>query len=312
MASIHTNKFLFQIKETREKIRDSFKKLHEALQVRENNFISRVDEIEEDFNTKSQEMKSLLEALNKATFQCDHTLSANKLSEVNKALRSVIDNKVAELTEETDSSIEFEWDNVFEAAIEKLGSIKLNGQSIISPTLTFPPQVKSIVPDYKAKQLPIIFGSKSTEYQAPGELDNPRGIAIHYKTGNIYIADRCNNRVQVFDCSGEYIFMFNTKMAAPVGICISKEKVYTTQAGSNRVNKYSIEGKLIKSVGSRRDMEVQFHGLRCIDVSDRNNNVYVCDCYNNRVQILTDELEYHSMLGVGLFDLMLKLPWIEY
>ena len=277
--STHTNKFPIQIKESREKIRDSFKRLHEALQIRESYLISRVDEIEADFNTKSQEMKGLLEALNKVTYQCEDTLSANKLSEVNKALRSVIDDKITELTEETDTSIEFEWNNVFETAIEKLGCIKINGQSIISPTLTFPPQVKSVVPDYRAKQLPIMYGCKSTEEQASGELDNPRSIAIHYKTGNIYIADRCNNRVQVFDCNGEYIFMFSAKMAAPTGICISKETLFTTQAGSNRVNKYSIEGKLIKSVGSRGDMEVQFHGLRGIDVSDRNNNVYVCDCF---------------------------------
>ena len=28
---------------------------------------------------------------------------------------------------------------------------------------------------------------------------------------------------------------------------------------------------------------------------------YVCDYHNNRVQILTEELKYHSMLGIGLF-----------
>ena len=41
---------------------------------------------------------------------------------------------------------------------------------------------------------------------------------------------------------------------------------------------------------------------RCI--SDRNNNIYVCDYYNHRIEILTEELKYHSMLGIGL----LKYP----
>ena len=27
----------------------------------------------------------------------------------------------------------------------------------------------------------------------------------------------------------------------------------------------------------------------------------MCDYYNNRVQILTEELKYHSMLGIGMF-----------
>ena len=41
-----------------------------------------------------------------------------------------------------------------------------------------------------------------------------------------------------------------------------------------------------------------------LDVSDRNNNIYVCDCYNHRIKILTEELKYHSMLGIDL----LKYP----
>ena len=43
---------------------------------------------------------------------------------------------------------------------------------------------------------------------------------------------------------------------------------------------------------------------RGLDVSDRTNNIYVCDWYNHRIQILSEELKYHSMLGIDL----LKLP----
>ena len=57
----------------------------------------------------------------------------------------------------------------------------------------------------------------------------------------------------------------------------------------------------MKSVGSYGNGESQFNHPHGIDVSDRNHNIYVCDRYNNRVQILTEELEYHSMLGIGLF-----------
>ena len=37
-----------------------------------------------------------------------------------------------------------------------------------------------------------------------------------------------------------------------------------------------------------------------LDVSDRTNNIYVCDRDNDRIQILTEELKYHSMLGIDL------------
>ena len=60
MASRHVaTNFSEQIKESRKMIRDSFKRSHEALQVRENILLSRVDEIEKDYDSKTQEMNKL-------------------------------------------------------------------------------------------------------------------------------------------------------------------------------------------------------------------------------------------------------------
>ena len=301
MAYYNAPNFPEQIKESRKKIRDSFKRSHEALQVRENILLSRVDEIERKYTSKTQEMNKVVEALNKATLQCEETLTANIHNDVNQQVRSTFDKKIQELTTDTDTSIEFEWDNLFETGIEQLGSIQLNSQTMISPTSIFPPHVKPVVPDYKTKQLPTAYCcKKSSEQKSPGELNNPCGIAIHYKTGNVYIANTDNHRVQVFSCNGDYLFMFSEKMNGPIGICVSQNKVFVTQYNTHRINMYELEGKLIKSVGSYGNGEVQFNNPRCLDVSDRTNNIYVCDCDNDRIQILTEELKYHSMLGMDL------------
>ena len=290
-----------QIKESRKKIRDSFKRSHEALQVRENILLSRVDEIEREYNNKTQKMNKLVEALNKATLQCEETLSDNQLTDINQILRTATDKKIQELTADADTSIEFEWDNLFETGIEQLGSIQLNSQTMISPTSIFLPLVKPVVPDYKTKQLPTAYCcKKSSKQKSPGELNRPRSPAIHYKTGNIYIADLSNHRVQVFSCKGEYLFMFSEKMNGPVCICISQNNVFVTQYTSHCINMYELEGKLIKSVGSEGNGEAQFKHPRGLDVSDRTNNIYVCDYSNDRIQILTEELKYHSMLGIDL------------
>ena len=213
MAYYNAPNFPEQIKESRKKIRDSFKWSHEALQVRENILLSRVDEIERKYINKTQEMNTVVEALNKATLQCEETLAANILNDVNQQICSVIDTKIKQLTKDTDTSIEFEWDNLFETSIEQLGSIQLNSHTMISPTSIFPPHVKPVVPDYKTKQLPTAYCCKrSSKQNSPGELNNPRSIAIHYKTGSIYIADTYNYRVQVFSCNGDYLFMFSNKM----------------------------------------------------------------------------------------------------
>ena len=110
-----------------------------------------------------------------------------------------------------------------------------------------------------------------------------------------------NNSVQVFSCNGDCLFMFSEKMNTPLGICVFQNTVFVTQLGSHCVNMYELEGKLMKSVGSNGNGEAQFNSPHDIDVSDINHNIYVCDCDNNRVQILTEELKYHSMLGIDLF-----------
>ena len=128
--------------------------------------------------------------------------------------------------------------------------------------------MKPVVPDYKTKQLPTAYCCK----KSPGELNYPRSIAIH-KTGNIYIANSNNHRVQVFSCNGDYLFMFSEKMNGPAGICISQNKVFVTQWSDHCINMYELEGKLIKSVGSEGNGEAQFKNPLGLDVSGRNNHI---------------------------------------
>ena len=66
--------------------------------------------------------------------------------------------------------------------------------------------------------------------------------------------------------------------------------------------RFFLEGKLIKSVGSEGNGRTQFYHPRGLDVSDRNNNIYVCDCFNHRIKILTEELMYHSMLRIDMLE----------
>ena len=295
--------FSKQISETRQCIKDRFKKSHSALVARENILLARVDSIEHEYNQKIQLQNELTHSLNEAKSLNNEKLKANQLTNARQKIITILDEQLTELTADTDTKIEFVWDNLFETDIEQLGSIKLNDQMNISPTHTFSPQVKSVVPDYKTKQLPTAYRcKKSSDKKAPGELKYPRCMSIHYKTGNIYIADMYNHRVQVFSYNGDYLFMFSEKMNHPVGICVFQNTVFVTQYYGHCVNMYELEGKLMKSVGSNGNGEAQFNSPYGIDVSDRNHNIYVCDYNNNRVQILTEELKYHSMLGIGLFS----------
>ena len=203
-------------------------------------------------------------------------LKHNQFNKTREQVITLFDNQLTELTADTDTNIEFVWYNLFETDIEQLGGIKLNDQMNISPTRTFSPQVKPVVPDYKTKQLPTAYRcKKSSDKKSPGELSGPRCMSIHYKSGNIYIADENNHRVQVFSYNGDYLFMFSEKMNYPVGICVFQNTVFVTQWGGHCVNMYELKGKLMKSVGSNGNGEAQFNSPYGIDVSDRNHNIYV-------------------------------------
>ena len=270
--------FSKQISETRQSIKDRFKKSHSALVARENILLARVDSIEHEYNQKIQLQNELTRTLRNAVSYTNENFKANQLTKTREMITTQIDKQLTELTADTDTNIEFVWDNLFETDIEQLGSIKLNDQMNISPTRTFSPQVKSVVPDYKTKQLPTAYRcKKSSDKKAPGELNYPSCMSIHYKTGNIYIADTYNHRVQVFSYNGDYLFMFSEKMNSPFGICVFQNTVFVTQYGGHCVNMYELEGKLMKSVGSNGNGEAQFNYPHGIDVSDRNHNIYVCD-----------------------------------
>ena len=205
--------FSKQISETRQSIKDRFKKSHSALVARENILLARVDSIEHEYNQKIQLQNELTRTLRNAVSYTNENFKANQLTKTREIITTQIDKQLTELTANTDTNIEFVWDNLFDSDIEQLGSIKLNDQMNISPTRTFSPQVKSVVPDYKTKQLPTAYRcKKSSDKKAPGELNNPRCMSIHYKTGNIYIADSYNHRVQVISYNGDYLFMFSEKM----------------------------------------------------------------------------------------------------
>ena len=95
-AEVRAN-FPEQIKESRKKIRDSFKRSHEALQVRENILLSRVDEIEKEYNLKTEKMNKLVESLDRNKSFTSDTLTSNELKETYQQICSVIDTKTKQL-----------------------------------------------------------------------------------------------------------------------------------------------------------------------------------------------------------------------
>ena len=120
-----------------------------------------------------------------------------------------------------------------------------------------------------------------------GEFDSPRGIACD-STGNIYVADAGNHRVQVFTSTS--IRMFGSfgvdrgKLYAPAGIALDEDKVYVSEFGNDQVSVFTSDGLFVTSFGDCGEGLGEFSDPRGLAV-DSNGVVYVCDYDNDRLQV---------------------------
>ncbi|HEX4782162.1 MAG TPA: peptidyl-alpha-hydroxyglycine alpha-amidating lyase family protein [Usitatibacter sp.] len=146
----------------------------------------------------------------------------------------------------------------------------------------------------------------------PGEFNTPHNIATDAK-GNVYVADRFNRRIQVFDGDGNFLraitidvpFDHNAKPAigakpnpdatsgtfapgAPWTVCITpppNQVIFTSDAYPGRLYKLSLDGKVLGVLGESGKQLKQFgwiHEIAC----PNEHTIYVAELLNWRVQKL--------------------------
>jgi hypothetical protein len=111
----------------------------------------------------------------------------------------------------------------------------------------------------------------------PGQFDLVHGLAID-RDHRVYVADRNNNRIQIFTEDGEYIEEW-PDVTDPVGVFIDEnDHVWVTSGRLNRILEYSLQGELLYYWGAYGGTMGGFDGglsrPHQIDV-DQEGNVYV-------------------------------------
>ncbi|MCA9091929.1 MAG: ATP-binding cassette domain-containing protein [Planctomycetaceae bacterium] len=130
------------------------------------------------------------------------------------------------------------------------------------------------------------FGKSGVE---DGEFQRPSGIV--WREGRLYIADAFNNRIQIFDSSGEYVGILGGTEAAdlyyPYDIASGPEgDFYIVEYGAGRVTRLSAEGKLVGRYGKSGKGEGEFVTPWGLSVDGR-GRIYVTDTGNRRMVELT-------------------------
>lgn len=153
-------------------------------------------------------------------------------------------------------------------------------------------------------------GTLNFEFGAPGtgdgEFDQARGIGVD-SSGNIYVSDYFNNRVQKFDSAGNFILSFGAQGSGdgefngPETVFISDtNEIYV--ASEQRVQVFNTLGVFQKEISSSGEDLDQFAtrvGGMAIDID---GNLHVAEIDRNRVMVFdnTDTyVESYGELGGG-------------
>ncbi|HYR41552.1 MAG TPA: peptidyl-alpha-hydroxyglycine alpha-amidating lyase family protein [Terriglobia bacterium] len=134
------------------------------------------------------------------------------------------------------------------------------------------------------------WGSRGTE---PGQFNLPHTIAVDSQN-NVYVGDRENKRIQVFDSDGNFKTQY-TNVGAPYAICITpgpRQFLYTsnsnpsTSMDNGEIYKMSLDGKVLGKFGTAGKLLKEFGTIHEMDCRSE-NEIYVGELTNWRVQKLT-------------------------
>ncbi len=122
----------------------------------------------------------------------------------------------------------------------------------------------------------------------PGQFKQPHAIVADAK-GQLYVADRSNQRIQVFDADGN--FVRETKHpGTPCGLCLTRDgrHLMLAHGHAGKIIKLDLHGNVLGATGGQgkgpnRYGEAHFLAL------DRKEDIYVADTLNWRVQKLVKQ-----------------------
>ena len=128
-----------------------------------------------------------------------------------------------------------------------------------------------------------------------GQFDLPHGIAVDSES-RVYVADRSNSRVQVFDREGSFLAQWkSTEIGRPYAVAIGPdEKAYIVDGGDqpleppdrSRAMRMSLNGDVETTFGRYGNYDGQFQLAHDIAVA-ADGTVYVVDARGMRVQKFT-------------------------
>ena len=120
----------------------------------------------------------------------------------------------------------------------------------------------------------------------PGYMNNVHGVAVDVETRRVFVNDRDNHRIQIFDENGKYLSEWK--------IAVSPSSLHLVQIGADRtvvtfdrnthkMLKYDLDGRLLYAWGTVADFPGTLWGVHGMS-TDQEGNLYVAEVDSGRFQ----------------------------
>jgi DNA-binding beta-propeller fold protein YncE len=124
----------------------------------------------------------------------------------------------------------------------------------------------------------MAWGKKGTE---PGEFNLPHAVQVD-AAGRVYVGDRENDRIQIFDADGK--FLRQIRGIAPFGLFITPDQsLFVADGRANKVLKMTLDGKVLTSWGTTGAEPGNFQLAHGLTVA-RDGAIYVTEITGKRIQ----------------------------
>lgn len=137
--------------------------------------------------------------------------------------------------------------------------------------------------------------------QQPWYFTTLSGVAIDL-AGNVYLADRYNNRIRKFTPDGHFITEWggagsgDGQFQDPRSVAVGGTHLYVADLGNNRIQQFTVAGTFVAKWNREGSGDGEFRDPIGVAV-DGNGNVYVCDSFNYRVQKFTSQGKFLAKWG---------------
>jgi len=119
----------------------------------------------------------------------------------------------------------------------------------------------------------------------PGRFNAVHGIAIDPNTRRVYVTDRTNRRIQVFDENGAFLHQFSTgNPSTPQYLYLGTDRnLWIADNQTSKIVKFDTEGRYQYSWGSQGQWPGAMWNVHGLSV-DQEGNLYIAEVNNGRAQ----------------------------